>query len=136
MPKQLDHAPDLLLTEEPLSTDSPPSDIQHGASVQFLGIVRELEDGRKIDGIDYQCYPQMAEAKLAEIAEEGAAEFPAHRLKMHHRLGFVPAGITSVSICVTTPHSQAAFDLCRHYLHRLKTQLPIWKNVVFADPDS
>ena len=133
MPKQKDHPPDLLLTEDPLSTDSPPTNAQHGASVQFLGIVRELEDGRPIRGIDYQCYAPMAESKLAQIAAEGAARFPEHHLKLHHRLGFVPAGIASVTICVTTPHSQAAFDICREYLHRLKTELPIWKNVVFAD---
>ena len=32
-----------------------------------------------------------------------------------------------------TPHSQAAFDISSDYLHRLKTELPIWKNVVFEE---
>ena len=133
MSKQMDPAHDLLLTEEPLATDSAPSNAQHGASVHFLGIVRELEDGRRITGIDYQCYPRMAEGKLSQIASEGTRDFPDHHLRLHHRLGFVPAGVASVTICVTTPHSQAAFDICHQYLHRLKTELPIWKNVVFAE---
>ena len=103
--------------------------------MQFYGIVRDCEDGRQITGIDYRAYPPMAEAKLSGIALEGAGLFEEHTLKLHHRIGFVPAAEPSVIIRVTTRHSQAAFDICRHYLRRLKTEIPIWKPPVFADDE-
>ena len=124
---------DLALTDQPIASDPPPPNPEHGASVEFLGIVRDLEDGRKIAGIEYRAYPPMVEAKLQQMANEGAAEFTEHRVKIHHRIGFVPAAEPSVVIRVTTPHSQASFDICRHYLQRLKTEIPIWKHVRFAD---
>lgn len=126
---------DLALSEQDLANDPPPPNPEHGACVEFLGIVRDLEDGRKILGIEYRAYAPMVEAKLQQMAAEGAAEFAEHRLKIHHRTGFVPAAEPSVVIRVTTPHSQAAFDICRHYLHRLKTEIPIWKHVRFADAE-
>ncbi|MGI9239711.1 MAG: molybdopterin synthase catalytic subunit [Verrucomicrobiales bacterium] len=125
--------PDLALTDQALEADSPPKSPAHGACVQFLGIVRGLEDGRELRGIDYRAYAQMAEAMLEKMAHEGAREFGEHRLKLHHRVGFVPVAEPSVVIRVTTPHSQAAFDICRSYLHRLKTEIPIWKHLVYTD---
>ena len=123
---------DLALTDQPLEADPPPSSPSHGACVQFFGMVRELEDGRELLGIDYRAYAPMAEAMLTKIARDGAREFGEHRLKLHHRIGFVPVSEPSIVIRVTTPHSQEAFDICRCYLHRLKTEIPIWKHPVYS----
>ena len=125
--------PDLALTDQPLELGAAPANPDHGACVEFLGIVRDLEDGRKISGIDYRAYPPMATSVMEAIASEGREQFEPHSLKLHHRIGFVPAAEPSVVIRVTTTHSQAAFDICRHYLHRLKTEIPIWKHPVFLD---
>ena len=42
----------------------------HGAVLTFQGTVRLWSEGRKVDYLDYEAYPQMAEAKLREIADE------------------------------------------------------------------
>jgi molybdopterin synthase catalytic subunit len=126
---------DLALTDQPLSIDPPPATRQHGACIQFYGIVRDAEGTRQITGIDYRAYPPMAEAKLRDIAQEGEEIFEEHTLKLHHRIGLVPVAEPSVIIRVTTRHSQAAFDICQHYLRRLKTEIPIWKHPVPADED-
>jgi molybdopterin synthase catalytic subunit len=128
-----DSDPDLALTDQPLADAPPPENPEHGACVQFLGIVRDLEDGRRISGIEYRAYAPMVEAKLAQIAREGAQRLGEHTLKIHHRTGFVPAAEPSVIIRVTTRHSQAAFDICRDYLQRLKTEVPIWKHPRFVE---
>jgi molybdopterin synthase catalytic subunit len=125
--------PDLALTDQPLDDGPPPPNPEHGACVQFLGIVRDLEDGRKISGIEYRAYAPMVEAKLAQIAREGAHRLGDHSLKIHHRTGFVPAAEPSVIIRVTTRYSQAAFDICRDYLQQLKTEVPIWKHARFVE---
>jgi molybdopterin synthase catalytic subunit len=125
--------PDLALTDLPLPDEPLPKNPEHGACVQFLGIVRDLEDGRKISGIEYRAYAPMVEAKLAQIAREGAQRLGEHTLKIHHRTGFVPAAEPSVIIRVTTRHRQAAFDICSDYLQRLKSEVPIWKHPRFVD---
>ena len=107
-------------------------DRRFGADLRFLGVVRHLEGGREIRGIDYSCYQEMAERKLAGICEEMAAESSEHRVWIHHRTGFVAAGEASIVIRVQTPHSAEAFALCAEYLQRIKTSVPIWKDPVFA----
>ncbi len=122
--KRLDHAP-IDLGNTPFSKD-------HGAVLQFLGVVRELEDGRVLEGIHYSCYEEMAWKVLNETISQAEATFGEHALDFHHRLGFVPVAEPSVMVRVGTGHSQRAFDLCQHYLHAIKTTLPIWKEPVFA----
>ena len=104
----------------------------HGADIRFHGVVRDTEDGEYITGIDYSCYPDMAEGELEKIAEEMMTENPDHLVAIHHCLGFVAAGDASIIIRVQTTHSQQAFDLSREYLKRIKTSVPIWKKPIFA----
>jgi molybdopterin synthase catalytic subunit len=102
----------------------------HGAEVQFRGVVRDIENGRSLSGLRYSAYAAMAEKKLREIAEEAAQSHAGARIFIHHVVGFVPAGRASVLIAVAMPRSDAAFDLCREILRRLKTEVPIWKEPV------
>lgn len=107
-----------------------------GADLRFLGVVRERENGRLISGIDYSCYLGMAEKELAEICRSLLQAHPGHRVLVHHRVGFVPAGVASLVIRVRTIHSAEAFELVEDYLKRIKTSLPIWKTVRFLQPAS
>jgi molybdopterin synthase catalytic subunit len=45
----------------------------NGATVIFVGTVREVNDGRDVTGIEYTAYRSMAERELASIVEEAAA---------------------------------------------------------------
>ena len=50
-------------------------DTANGATIVFLGQVREVNDGRAVTGIEYSAYGEMAERELAAIASECAATF-------------------------------------------------------------
>jgi len=69
----------------------PPS-TKHGADIRFHGVVRDTEDGETITGIDYSCYPDMAEGELEKIASAMLEDNPDHLVFIHHCLGFVAAG--------------------------------------------
>lgn len=107
-------------------------DPSKGAEIRFLGVVRGTEEGRAITGIDYSCYQPMAERELAAICRDLLRSHPEHGVLIHHRTGFVPAGVASLLIRVRTPHSAEAFDLAREYLKRIKSTVPVWKAVRFA----
>jgi molybdopterin synthase catalytic subunit len=115
-----------VLTGEPVPASHRFGSPAHGAEVQFRGVVRAWENGRKLAGIRYTAYEPMAAAKLREIAA-AAADDPAALVFIHHVVGFVSAGEASVLIAVAMPHSAQALALCASVLHRLKSEVPIWK---------
>ena len=58
-----------------------------GAVVLFLGTTREFTKGRQTASLDYECYPQMAEAKLAELESQAREKWPLVDVSIVHRLG-------------------------------------------------
>ncbi len=106
---------------------------RHGADLRFHGVVRDLEEGRPLAGIDYSHYESMALKELDRIGEAMAREYPGHFAEVHHVVGYVPAGEASLLIRVRTKHSAEAFEICREYLKRIKATVPIWKRPVFAE---
>ena len=125
--------PVVILSEEPIQIAQTVFKAGEGAEAQFLGVVRGMEDGRTISGIDYSAYLPMAEKTLQELVERGEREHGPHRVFIQHRLGFVAAEQPSIVIRVRTKHSAASFELCHWYLKEIKTRVPIWKKPVFAD---
>ncbi len=43
--------------------------------VDFWGVVRALEDGKEITGIEYEAHREMAEHQMRGIAESAASKF-------------------------------------------------------------
>jgi molybdopterin converting factor subunit 1 len=103
----------------------------HGAVVTFAGIVRRrghhLPD---VVRLEYEAYREMAEAVLAEIADEIEREHPGARLAIHHRVGALAVGETAVAIAAAAAHRAPAFEACRAAIDRLKTRAPIWKKEI------
>src|SRR5689334_12067927 len=58
-----------------------------GAVCLFLGTVRELTGDRRTLALDYEAYPAMARAKLAELEEEARRRWPIVEAALVHRVG-------------------------------------------------
>lgn len=126
----------LLLTDLPLQCGESSFASEEGAECQFLGVVRDLENGQLISGIEYTAYHSMAEKELEKICAEAEKEHGTHRVDIRHRLGFVAAAEPSILIRVKTKHSAAAFNICHWYLKQIKTSVPIWKNPVWHSTEN
>ncbi len=100
-----------------------------GACVEFQGIVRELEHGQPLDGLEYSVYEPMASRQLTRIFDEIAAVHPVHAITFIHRLGFVPVGEASLFIRVLAAHRGEALAFCGESIDRMKRDVPIWKRV-------
>ncbi len=98
-----------------------------GASLEFSGIVRELENGKKIPGLFYEAYEPMARTTLENIFHELASKHPCEEVRFVHRLEFVPVGEASLFIRITSRHRQASLALMAELIDRLKLDVPIWK---------
>ena len=122
---------EVLLTEGRLNPPEDRIDPAAGAAVDFRGIVRGSEDGREIEGIDYEAHWKMAEHQLREIAEQAIIQFELRSVIIHHRIGFVAVGEPSLFMRVFSGHRQAAFQASRWMVDELKKKVPIWKRPRF-----
>ena len=130
------------ITTEPLSLDDVARRVTRpdcGAVATFAGIVRGEtvtgEGARSTDFLVYEAYAEMAEAKLAQIAEEIRERWPKVRaVSILHRIGHCDIGEPSVVIAVATPHrGGGCFEACRYAIERLKAIVPIWKQENWSD---
>jgi len=103
-----------------------------GAVVDFWGIVRPIEDGREIDGIDYDAHGEMAEHQLKRIAEQAAERFGLNLVIVDHRIGFIAVGETSLFLRVASPHRSEGFRASQWIVDELKKKVPIWKRTRFS----
>jgi molybdopterin synthase catalytic subunit len=122
---------EILLTKDRLETPSGMVDLAAGALVDFLGIVRGLEDGREIEGIEYEAHAPMARHQLEKIAQQAVSDFGLRRVVIHHRVGFVRAGEASLFVRVTGQHRPEAFGAIQWIVGELKRKAPIWKHPRF-----
>ena len=104
-----------------------------GAVVTFVGTVRDNTGGRKVIALEYEAYPEMAEAEMRRIGSEVMARWSLHGLAMRHRTGKLAVGEISVVIAASAPHREAAFAACSEALDRLKETVPVWKKEYFED---
>jgi molybdopterin synthase catalytic subunit len=104
-----------------------------GAVVLFLGTVRELTAGRRTVALDYEAYPQMAEAKLAELERRARERWPIDGVAIVHRLGRLELGDVSVAVAVSCPHRQQAFEAGKFLIDELKVTVPVWKKENWSD---
>ncbi len=102
-----------------------------GAVVDFWGVVRPIEDGRQIEGIDYEAHREMAEHQLKLIAEHAAERFGLKLVIVHHRIGFIAAGEASLFLRVASPHRSEGFLASQWIVDELKKNVPIWKRPRF-----
>jgi molybdopterin synthase catalytic subunit len=105
----------------------------NGATVLFVGTVRDLHDGRAVTGMEYSAYAGMADRELAAIVAEAVAQFGTSDIVVEHRLGALELGDASVAIAAAHPHRAEAFDACRFVIEELKRRVPIWKREHYVD---
>jgi molybdopterin synthase catalytic subunit/molybdopterin converting factor small subunit len=123
-----------LLSNEPLSLDRVVSEVRSeeaGAIATFTGTTRIQSRGRTVTHLDYEAYEGMAEQVMEEIADALRGRYELTSIAIHHRIGRVDIGETSVVIAVSAPHRQDALAACRDAIDELKERVPLWKKEVY-----
>jgi molybdopterin synthase catalytic subunit len=123
---------EILITTQPLETRANSWNGRAGATVDFWGVVRSLEDGRKISGIEYEAHQVMAQHQMKSIADAAAQKFGLDEVILQHRIGFVAAGEASLFLRVSSGHRDAAYEASAWVVSELKKKVPIWKHPLFV----
>ena len=121
---------DLILSNKALENTDPEWSPQYGAVLIFWGVVRKIEKGEEIRGIQYSAYEELAYGLIKNLSLEAIENYGNHNAKIIHRLGFVAASEPSVVLRISSPHSKSAYQLSEWYLNKIKNTLPIWKKFV------
>jgi molybdopterin synthase catalytic subunit len=123
-----------LLSERPLSLEAAVGEVRSdeaGAIATFVGTTRARSRGRAVERLEYEAYAGMAEEVMARIAEELKGAYDLCDVAIHHRVGVVDVGDTSVVIAVSAPHRAAALEACRDAIDTLKQTVPLWKKEIY-----
>ena len=126
---------DFKLSGDALSVDEAVAEVRdHGAGAiaTFIGTTRAHSRGRDVLHLEYEAYEGMAEQVMAELAAKLTERHDLRKVSIHHRVGRVDIGDTSVVIAVSAPHRAAALAACREAIDELKVSVPLWKKETYV----
>jgi molybdopterin synthase catalytic subunit len=112
------------------------TDVRAGGFVTFEGWVRDRNDGRVVERLEYEAFAPLAEKEGARIIEETRRNFPVFDVRCVHRIGRLELGELAVWVGVSAQHRGAAFDACRFVIDEVKARVPIWKKEYYAGGDT
>ena len=123
------------LSEEPLSLEDVVREVASddaGAIATFTGTTRARSRGRDVVRLEYEAYEGMAEAEMERITADLKARHSLIDVAIHHRVGVVGIGETSVVIAVSSVHRADALAACAEAIDTLKGTVPLWKKEIYV----
>ncbi|EJN27362.1 molybdopterin converting factor, large subunit [Pseudomonas sp. GM78] len=98
-----------------------------GAVVNFVGYVRDINQGEEVTSLFLEHYPGMTERSLQKIIDNAKTRWPLKAVEIVHRIGQLSVSDPIVFVGVSSQHRQAAFDACAFIMDYLKTDAAFWK---------
>ena len=104
-------------------------DSKFGASIYFLGTVRNINDNKKVTGITYDSHDEMVLKSFEEIYNEADQKLNIKNkaVFIEHAKGYLNLGEISIIIAVACKHRDEAYILSRYIIEEIKKRSPIWK---------
>ena len=104
-----------------------------GAAVFFEGRVRDHNEGRAVDRLEYEVYEPLAVSEGGRIIDEARERWSILGAVGIHRGGLLELGDIAVVVGVVSPHRDEAFLAARYIIDEAKQRLPIWKLEHYRD---
>ena len=113
-------------------------DSKFGASIYFLGTVRNTNDNKKVTGITYDSHDDMVIKSFEEIYNEvdKKLKIKDKAVYIEHVKGYLGLGEISIIIAVACPHRAEAYILSRYIIEEIKKRSPIWKKEHYENEES
>ena len=113
-------------------------DSKFGASIYFLGTVRNINDNKKVTGITYDSHDGMVIKSFEEIYNdaEQKLDIKDKAVFIEHAKGYLDLGEPSIIIAVACKHRDQAYVLSRYIIEEIKKRSPIWKKEHYENKES
>lgn len=98
-----------------------------GATVTFVGLMREFNDGDAVSGLFLEHYAGMTEKVLEKIVLQAQQRWQLQTINIIHRVGQLHPSDQIVYVGVSSAHRREAFNACEFIMDFLKTEAPFWK---------
>ena len=105
----------------------------NGSELTFLGISRDVNDGKKVESLFYECFEEMAIKEIEKIINKLKIKYLIDYFIVVHRIGSVPPGETSLLVSVASEHRKQSLDCMTAFLDLFKEKVPIWKKEIYID---
>jgi len=109
-----------------------------GASIYFIGTVRNQNNNKSVIGITYDSHDELVLKSFKEIYEEANQKLNIQNkaVFIEHAKGYLNLGEISIIIAVACKHRDEAYILSRYIIEEIKKRSPIWKKEHYADNQS
>ena len=113
-------------------------DSKFGASIYFLGTVRNSNENKAVTGITYDSHDEMVIKSFKEIYKEAdqKLDIKDKAVFIEHAKGYLNLGDVSIIIAVACKHRDQAYVLSRYIIEGIKKRSPIWKKEHYQNEDS
>ena len=113
-------------------------DSKFGASIYFLGTVRNINDNKTVTGITYDSHDEMVIKSFKEIYNEAdqKLDIKDKAVFIEHAKGYLNLGDVSIIIAVACKHRDQAYVLSRYIIEEIKKRSPIWKKEHYENEES
>ena len=113
-------------------------DSKFGASIYFLGTVRNINDNKTVTGITYDSHDEMVIKSFEEIYNEAdqKLDIKDKAVFIEHAKGYLNLGEISIIIAVACKHRDQAYVLSRYIIEEIKKRSPIWKKEHYENDES
>ena len=102
-------------------------DTRVGGLACFVGLVRDITGGDKVETMTLEHYPGMTERQLGKLEAEARERWDLHGVLIIHRYGTLTPGDRIVLVATTSEHRQESLESCQFLIDWLKTKAPFWK---------
>ena len=109
-----------------------------GASLFFMGTVRDENNSQKVTGITYDSHDEMVKKSFEEIYDEAKVNFKIEHCAVfvEHVKVYVHLGGISILIAVACKHRKQVYDVSRFIIEEIKKRTAIWKKEHYEGTDS
>lgn len=103
-----------------------------GAMATFVGVVRGMSTGGKVQKLELQAYEEKADEVLSQICNELKKKPGIVDVQIHHLIGKFKVGEDLVYVLVAGAHRQQVFPVLKEAVERYKKEAPIFKKELVA----
>ena len=109
-----------------------------GASIYFVGTVRDLNNNKNVIGMTYDSHDPIVIKSFKEIYQDSITKFKFENqaVFIEHVKGYIKLGEISILIAVACKHRDQAYELSRFFIEEIKKRSPIWKKEHYQDGES
>ena len=124
------------ITDKPISPESVVSEVKTNSSgcvVTYVGLIRDLSQGKAVLSVEYQDTKGLAESKLSKIADDAKQRWQLNNIAIYHRIGKLNVGDINLVVAIASAHREEGFAACQYVINQFKQELPTDKRETYKD---